>query len=279
MKTFFERSLGLERAEVLAASLEAQVEGYGAIDVPLLSRELRRYAGGDVLDVGTGNGSFLLKVAEANPDLRFVGIDHSVEFLAKARAGLDERSLPNVQLRQAFFDAEHAEKHDVLFTRFTLQHSSNPHEFIRSVYRSLNPGGMFVAIEPIYDYYDSDPPDPVWSDFRARMFATYERWGSNPNVPRQATRWLRDGGFELIRVAINMCSPTTIGRSEFAAAILTTAVALGFDYPDIWEQPFIERLEEWIQNPPGEPYVSIGHIAGFKAGEPPAREVRREQAT
>lgn len=96
------------------------------------------------------------------------------------------------------------------------------------------------------------------------MFANYQRWGSNSNVPKHASQWLVDAGFESVRVSINMNSPITIGLKGFADAILTTIAALRFGYPDIWDEAFLEKIEAWIEDPPCVPYVSIAHIVGFK---------------
>ena len=265
MKTFFEQSLGLERSEVIVRSLDAQVEGYGVLDIPLVSRELRPYASGNMLDIGTGNGAFLFKIAENNPDIQFIGLEHNPDFLSRAQVQLDQVELPNVTLRAGFFDTDYIDRHDVICTRFTLQHASNPQAFVHSVHRVLHPGGLFMAVEPLYDSYDSEPADPTWQGFRQRMFATYERWGSDPNVPKRASQWLMEAGFVSIRTSIHIYSPITIGQRKFTAVILATATALGFDNLDIWDTAFLDQLARWLENLPCMPYVSIAHIVGLKA--------------
>lgn len=264
MKTFFEQSLGLERSEVIVRSLDAQVEGYGLLDIPVVSRELRPYANGNTLDIGTGNGTFLFKIAEKNPDIQFVGLEHNPDFLSRAQAQLKQVERPNITFRAGFFDTDYIDRHDVICTRFTLQHASNPQAFVQNVHRVLNPGGLFMAVEPLYDYYDSEPADPIWQGFRQRIFLTYERWGSDPNVPKRAGRWLMEAGFVSIRTSIHIYSPITIGLPAFTTVILATATALGFDDPDIWDTAFLEQLESWLENLPCVPYVSIAHTIGLK---------------
>ncbi len=82
MATLSEQSFGPERAERIARVLEIQAEAYGYLDLPILSQELRRYSGGNVLDVGTGDGSFLCKIAEKNATINFLGIEPSAELFA-----------------------------------------------------------------------------------------------------------------------------------------------------------------------------------------------------
>lgn len=264
MGTFFEQTIGLDRAEVIARVLNTQTDSYGYIEIPVLSRLLRQYRRGSVLDIGSGDGSFLFKVAEKNPHMGFVGVEHNPEFFKKALSRLEEMKLSNVELRQTFFDSQYAGKHEVILARYTLQHASKPQEFIRSVYHALCSEGCFVCMDPIYDYYDSQPPEKVWQGFRERMLVTYERWGSNPNVPKQACKWLSEAGFESIRTTINIYSPVTIGYDRFREVVLATAAMFHLDHPDLWGASFLQELEEWLQNLSGDPFISIAHITAYK---------------
>jgi len=273
MATLSEQSFGPARAEKIARVLEIQAEAYGYLDLPILSQELRGYSGGNVLDVGTGDGSFLCKIAEKNATLNFLGIEPSAELFAKAASRLQKMRLPNVQLKHTAFDSGDEEKHEAILARFTLQHTRKPQEFVQNAYRLLKPGGGFFCIEPVYDYYDCASPQKIWQDFRARILATYERWQSHPNIPRQAGQWLSDCGFESISVSINLYSPITIGPERFAAVVLATAAMLNFHHPDIWEASFLEQLESWLQKLDGDPFIAIAHIRASK----PKRMSRTEQ--
>jgi len=264
MATFFAETFGRDRAEMIARVLAIQAEAYGYLDLPILSQELSRYSGGSLLDIGTGDGSFLCKIAEKNSTINFLGIEPSAELFAKAESRLQKMRLPNVQLKQTAFDSGDEEKHEAILARFTLQHTRKPQEFVQNAYRSLKPGGGFFCIEPVYDYYDCEPPQKIWQDFRARILATYKRWQSHPNIPRQAGHWLSDGGFESIRVSINLYSPITIGQERFAAVVLATAAMLNFQHPDIWEASFLEQLESWLKQLDVDPFMAIAHIKAFK---------------
>ena len=136
----------------------------------------------------------------------------------------------------------------MILARFTLQHTSKSQEFVQNAYNALNPGGGFFCIEPVYDYYDCEPPQKIWQGFRERMLATYARWQSHPNVPKQVCQWLSGCGFESISVSINLYSPITIGHNRFEAVVLATAAMLNLHHPDIWETSFLEKLERWLQN-------------------------------
>lgn len=274
MGTFFERLLELDRIERVTRVLEIQTEAYGYIDVPVLSDALGPYENGSLLDVGTGEGSFLIEVAQRHPHMRVQGLEPNAAFLARAQARLQDRALPNVQLTHGVFDASHAHRHDVIVARFTLQHVPEPQDFIQSVYRALHPDGLFVCIEPVYDYFGSTSEEAIWETFREKMLATYRQWGSYPNLPKQICPWLAEAGFTSISAAIHLYSPITIGRERFAAVILATAAMLHAEHPSLWDAAYLERLADWIQRPASAPFISIAHIRAFKGNDPTGQHLR-----
>ncbi|MCP4727963.1 MAG: class I SAM-dependent methyltransferase [bacterium] len=264
MSSFFEKAIDLDRVQLISQVLEIQTESFGKCDILFLSNELSRYRNGNVLDIGYGDGSFLIKIAGENPDLTFLGIEQNSEFLSMAESKLAKTNLANVHLEQNEFNSEYDKTHDVIFTRFTLQHSSKPKEFIENVYRSLKPSGKFICIEPIIEYYDSEPPGKIWQGYRERMLMTYRQWKSNPDIFKQASLWLADCGFKSVSASICINSPVTIGQLRFADVVLSTALMLHHSYPDIWEVSFLGKLEKWIVKPACHPYISIGHLTAIR---------------
>jgi hypothetical protein len=46
--------------------------------------------------------------------------------------------------------------------------------------------------------------------------------------------------------------------------MLATAAMLNRRHPDIWEASFLEKLERWLQNVDGDPFIAIAHVMAFK---------------
>ena len=268
MSILFEQPLALDRAEMMARVLAKQTEAFGYIDFPVLSHALEPFGEGSVLDIGTGEGSFLGTLAARHPDVRFVGLEPNAPLLTRARTRIRDLALRNVRLDDRVFDADYEDTHDVILARFTLQHVREPQGFIRAIYRALNPGGLFVCIEPVYDYYDGAVDEAVWRAFREKMLATYQQWGSHPNVPKWICPILADAGFTSIRATLHLYSPITIGHERFAAVVLAAATMLHHEQPAIWEAAYLERLAQWIQKPASDPFAVIAHIQAFKGSEP-----------
>ncbi|HSE13514.1 MAG TPA: class I SAM-dependent methyltransferase [Rudaea sp.] len=118
---------------------------FGALD-PLI------VPGACMLDLGCGTGQMLLRYAR-----RFeaaVGVDHSPQMLAEARASLGRRGLTGVELRQSDlneFLARDDRQYDLITCVGCLHHF--PHADIpRAVHalsRRLAPRGAFLFAEPI----------------------------------------------------------------------------------------------------------------------------------
>ncbi|MCR4840148.1 MAG: tRNA (guanosine(46)-N7)-methyltransferase TrmB [Lachnospiraceae bacterium] len=59
------------------------------------------------VEIGTGKGAFIVKMAELNPDVNYIGIEKYSSVLIKAIAKLEENPLPNLVFIR--FDAEEIE--------------------------------------------------------------------------------------------------------------------------------------------------------------------------
>ncbi len=264
MGTLFTEKTAANRMEIIAHSLEMQTEIYGAVDVPLLQDKLVREGARDVLDVGIGDGSFLMKLAEATPEIRYLGLEQNEELIAFAKRRFQKKYMPNVALKCANFDSGYTRVHDAVLARFTLQHVDQPDDFLDGVLKALKPGGVFLCLEPIYDYYDCGEEDKVWRMFRERMLAVYAKWGSLPNVPKSAAKMFSKAGFREINVSVNLLSPATIGRESFSRAVSITARTLHFTCPEVWDQAAVQEVENWLAGMTSDPYLAIAHIHAEK---------------
>ncbi|MFC1564214.1 class I SAM-dependent methyltransferase [candidate division KSB1 bacterium] len=244
--------------------LELQTKVYGIFNIPFISDILKDYCSACVLDVGTGEGSFLLKLAEKNPNTKFTGIEIDPGLFKISQARLMNSDISNVELYNKLFDRKYSTKHDVIISRFVLQHHADPLEYLDMVFNSLNDNGTFICIEPVYDYYDCAKPEAIWKEFRNKMLKTYKRWGSNPNIPKQICKYLSDACFTNIHVSINLYSHATIDRASFNSILQNTVTWLTEIHPDIWEKHFIRDLLQWLDVTDSFPYITIANIKAMK---------------
>jgi ubiquinone/menaquinone biosynthesis C-methylase UbiE len=105
-----------------------------------------------VIDLGCGPGVQLGMLAEANPDIHFVGVDLSADMLAAAQDYLDERGLKNVVLIQADItqlSSFPTDSFDGVFSSLALHQLPTKEELLncfREIGRVLTPeGALFVS--------------------------------------------------------------------------------------------------------------------------------------
>lgn len=146
------------------------------------SRFIDHIENGRVLDVGCGNGDFLVllrsKGWEAHgidPDAESVRICHS-RGISAIESDAETALLPS-------------DHYDVITLHHSLEHMRNPVKAIRRLARALKPGGKLVIITPNGD------------GFPARHFGVYWRSFDPPRhtavaTPRALRRVLHDAGFE-----------------------------------------------------------------------------------
>ena len=118
MTSLLESRLTAHQHALIKTVLVAQTESLGLLEAPIVENLLARRACRRVLDIGCGEGSFLLKLARKAKGAHFLGIDHSSLAIDDALGTLRRGSWRNVEFRTAFFDPgfERA-KYDAILTR------------------------------------------------------------------------------------------------------------------------------------------------------------------
>lgn len=111
------------------------VSSYGEDLVTLLSPQKDE----DILDLGCGTGDLSNQIHQSGADV--VGVDKSSSMIEKARAKYP--SLPfDVQ---DVTELDHNHRYDAVFSNATLHWVQQPELALQNLFKSLKPGGRFVA--------------------------------------------------------------------------------------------------------------------------------------
>lgn len=269
MKSLLETFLTLEQTALLSATLEAQTRASGSAEAPLVVRLLHERKCRDVLDAGTGEGSFLLEVARQTRGSRFLGIDHNAFAIEKANARLRRRSVRNVRFKTASFDATFDRKrHDAILSRYTLQHSSTPADFVGAAFERLKRKGTFIAVESVEAHMDCHVSDPVWEAYRAALLTVHAKIGSDGNIGKALGSLLRDAGFRDVQVGIVLTSPSTVGIERFTSVVLSTTALAHTLFPKLFDRKLLQRMNRWLKDEDGiehrDPYIATAIASGVK---------------
>jgi ubiquinone/menaquinone biosynthesis C-methylase UbiE len=140
------------RFQEIKAEDSAQVYGATLIDgtLPLVAGLVECLEGGiAVADIGCGEGIAVNLMARAFPNSTFVGYDISEEGIATARAEAEVLGLENASFEVR--DASMLDERDRygLITAFdVIQDLAHPAEVLQNIYRTLEPDGTVLMVDP-----------------------------------------------------------------------------------------------------------------------------------
>jgi tRNA (guanine-N7-)-methyltransferase len=149
----------------LSAGLQAFVIPWTQVDWPLDRTTVFGFDGPLDVEIGFGNGDFLVDLALESPDRQFVGVERSLRSLTRLFARLDRHDVKNVRVIQAdasfildrLFGPEDISR---LFVNFPDPWPKERHhgrrliqpDFIKLISRRLRPGGELMIGTDHADY-------------------------------------------------------------------------------------------------------------------------------
>ena len=216
--------------------------------------------GEKVLDVGCGLGRFALEIARSGgAGTRVLGIERDQRQLDAGRAsGAGDAAFAQVELRRGDalelpLAAHEWGAFDLVWSRFLLEHVSDPQRAVDGMLRALKPGGRIVLCDDDHDLLRLDPPLPrfmtVWKAYQQ----TYTAHGNDPLIGRRLPRLLHAAGAKLVRndwiffgacagasdwrTVIDNCRGILVGgREQIVAHVAPREFDAGIAEYDAWSQ-------------------------------------------
>ncbi|MCK4445135.1 MAG: methyltransferase domain-containing protein [Thermoplasmata archaeon] len=115
------------------------------------AKRLSSISGGRVLDVATGDGTFIQTLMKSLKDYEsFIGVDISAEKVESAREGLKEEPVEILEMNAESLEFEN-EHFDSVCISYSLHHMVRLDEVLAEMNRVLKPGGHFIVTESYSD--------------------------------------------------------------------------------------------------------------------------------
>lgn len=212
-----------------------------------------------VVEVGSGSGAFLARLAERFPEQDVCGVEIRPDLLdrARARAG---RAMQGDAYALPLPDASCG----TVVLRFVLQHLRDPRAAIREAARVLQPGGRLVVIDVDGGMWGCVTPTfPEFDDVYRRFAAAQALDGGDRMIGRKVSGWLRDAGLGHVRT--EAYSVTTDDRpiDDFEVHVGPSRLAplLARDRLGILDLARATQAWERLRSDPGAWIMLLGMIA------------------
>lgn len=131
---------------------KAQSEAFGLLDYSFLLDIINKNHSRKILDVGTGDGSFLLNLAEKAPHVKFDAIDLNKNLIETGIANCKKLGF-NINFQHANFGENYTgSNYDLIMARFAIEHIEqlkDIHSFVATSHEKLNLNGWLVIIRPL----------------------------------------------------------------------------------------------------------------------------------
>jgi ubiquinone/menaquinone biosynthesis C-methylase UbiE len=150
-----------------------------------------------VLDIGTGNGYFLCRMAERYPEKQFIGVETSEPLVKRALETARERNLSNVTfIHDQCPSSGLKDKFDFIMARLAIYCSPNMDDVLAWSYGMLRDGARMAAIDLDYDWIYTYPPDPIIGKMFSIHRREFERHGADCSVGKKLPFLLQKAGFK-----------------------------------------------------------------------------------
>jgi ubiquinone/menaquinone biosynthesis C-methylase UbiE len=156
------------------------------------------------MDLGCGGGEVTFEIARlVGPGGSVTGVDMDEVKVGLARRAAVERGVGNAEfLALNVNDWDEPDSYDVVYSRFLLQHLSEPVNLLRRMWAAVRSGGLLIVEDADFDGWCCDPPNDGF-DFFVRSYAeVIRRRGGDHAAGRKLYRYFLQAGIPAPQLAL-----------------------------------------------------------------------------
>jgi ubiquinone/menaquinone biosynthesis C-methylase UbiE len=170
------------------------------------------------IDLGSGGGEVTLGMASlVAPGGVVTGVDMDQVKLDLARHAAVDRGMSNVEfLTRDVNEWDAPRTYDVVFSRFLLEHLSQPLDLLRRMWAAVRPGGVLVIEDADHEGWCCYPPNDAFDFFVSSFCQVIRRRGGDHALGRKLYRYFLDAKIPEPRVSL--VQPVHTGREQKALA-------------------------------------------------------------
>lgn len=148
------------------------------------------------VDVGCDDGAVTLELAAlVAPDGEVVGVGMDETVLSLAREAASARGVTNARfVAKDVGDFDEPDAYDVVYSRFLLQHLSEPRELLGRMWAAVRPGGVLVLEDADHEGWCGHPTNAGLTFFVRTLCEVLRRRGGDPTIGRKLFQCLCAAG-------------------------------------------------------------------------------------
>ena len=176
-----------------------------------------------ILDSATGDGTWLIEVADGVPDdAELIGTDIAPQFF---RADLPRHVKLTTQSILEPWPAEYQGKFDLVHQRFVLAVCSDAGSLdaLKLLWATVKPGGWIEVHEGDMETIDESPGHEAMTRFRDMMVRAWTGLGHQPSPGPRLTKWLKEVGAQNIGEKVQIITAGALAEdsAQGERAVLT----------------------------------------------------------
>ncbi|MEC7839779.1 MAG: class I SAM-dependent methyltransferase [Chlamydiota bacterium] len=136
----------------------------------------------NILEIGSGNGSFLSLLSKKHPEKVFCGVEIRSTYVERALALYQGVNLTFQEGNAEVYDQSLAESADTIIFRATLQYIKNPLKALKHAAKYLLPAGHLLIIETFDKAHHDTPYMPAVAEAMSLAYMQNNQKNSNRRV-------------------------------------------------------------------------------------------------
>lgn len=201
-----------------------------------------------VLDIGTGNGLFLERVAQRHPLLKFRGVDDKAHMIDEAKS----RNEANLDWMQADALDERVQTAisttDDILMRYFVLHMPDTRSTIPRILSSARPGTQLWIMDLDAGYSLCEPEHAAFSSFQGIVRSFCDKNSVEIRSASMLPSILKNAGFEMNETAVEPFTNQEIDSKVFAEYLLREATLYHYFLEETSISESLDQLQHFLYN-------------------------------
>ena len=231
------------------------------VELPFYMHNSEWAHAGTVLDIGTGNGYYLRRLAQYFPNKTYMGIDKCDSHVRFSKTYFTNcRKTSNINMNAVESDVkDFSGQFEAIIARLCIQHIKSPDMFLGSIRRLLKPGSCLIVIESCDGDRLFAPEIPSMRRFFNTLRSDRVSHGYTRDAGALLMERVRDFGLDIHTNSIVTSTSDSPGFKELFLRTYQTVVELvekDFQVPFDYEVLRTE-LADWFLYPSSYTHLSV----------------------